>query len=86
MMADGRTNFDLGRFTLKVYHDEELEKFSDAGCGPDVSIDVSIKSSHNDDDIVLAIECQGSLGEDNVVALISALTEALSAKAHLYPK
>jgi hypothetical protein len=75
-MTDERT-FELGTgFTLKVYREAELEEGFDASDAPGVTIAVHVKSC-DDDDGEFFLSRIGFLEEENVGALISALTEML---------
>jgi hypothetical protein len=70
------SSFKLGTgFTLRVYRDLELEEHSDAEDGPEVAIDVRVQS--RDDEGEFSFIRIGALGEEDVGALISALTETL---------
>ena len=71
-----KSTFNLGTgFTLRVYRDLELEEGADAEDGPEVAIEVRVKS--RDDEGELSLIRLGTLEEKDVGALISALTEML---------
>jgi len=72
-----KSTFELGKgFTLRVYRELELEESADCADAPGVDIEVRVKS-RDDDGGELSLIRIGFLEEENVSALISALTKLL---------
>ena len=72
-----KSTFELGKgFTLRVYRELELEESADCADAPGVDIEVRVKS-RDDDGGKLSLIRIGYLEEENVGALISALTYTL---------